>query len=583
MAAAGTLPGLRPPGARPTGPITQQMPALSSGRRVIPVRQEASGGQGSGVNVVKEVVSEVFSPIGGTPVRRPGQSADPRVMYNTDGSVREAWIGQGRAVGQVRMNPNQRAAFNPMGDQRIRDAYNPMANPAIRGAYNGAGDLYNSGTQGRGGIEDLLAQGFSAPVAASLQTVNPVNPLANTSASSAGLDRAVGYLGNTQDSRNAQSGVQQTALDWAQGNMPSVGQNLANEAGVRANEQFLRAGSEANQAYGSAASRAAQAYADSQAAQNEATRMAGVSSARQVGDAASDSVLRAAALSSGARGGNIGMALRTGLQGQAMQSADANRQGARLMSDANAQASYNATAGQRAAQAAAAQGNLATQGTQERTASAAAAAEAAARFQAAQIGSQEQQNMLGLAQQGADAMRSGDVASANAATGLANTGVNVDQMVNAANQMNADRSFNADTFNSTQSLQNQQFGQGLGLNYDQLNSQTWNNQANRFQGDQQFGLGMQAGIGQFDSGAQQALAAAQMGSQQDLAQFLAGLDENSRQRLLQDYGIRSGVTGAAAANATATRGQMIGLGGAGVAAGGAALAAYLGNRGGGGA
>ncbi len=471
----------------------------------------------------------------------------------------------------TRLTPQQEAAFNPSGNPALAAAFNPYNNQQFQNAANSVGAYGDAGARQASVADDRLMQGFSGPAAYSPQTVTANNPNANTSASGAGIDRAADQLANANMSRGDQQNVYNTAMDWAQGNMPSVGQNIANEAGVRAEEQFQRAGSEANQNYGSAAANAAQAYGDAQAAQNEATRMAGVNAARGVRDNSSDAILRQAALTSAARGNNMGMALRTGLQGAAAQSADANRQGARLVQDANSQASYNAAMGQRATQNAQLQGNLATQGTQERAGFAASAAEQAASFQAGQIAAGEQQAALNLAANQANAVRGTDINATQAATGLANTGVAVDQMVNASNQSNADRSFSADTFNSGQAQQNAQFGQQIGLSYDQLNSGNFNQVANRGAAAAQFGLGGQMGMAGQAAGMQQQLAMQQIMGNQQLAQMYFASDEATKQRMLDFYGMQQGI-------ATDRRGQNTGLWGGGASGAGAGIATVMSDK-----
>lgn len=471
----------------------------------------------------------------------------------------------GAATQTTRLSREQQTAFNPFADPRYRDQYNQ------------AGSYAEDGRSNQSNADRQLMQGYSAPTYSGPQSYTPQSvrataPNANTSAGGAGLDRAVDYLGNTNSSRAAQEGVYNTAVNWANGNMPSVGQNIANEAGAIAGEQFQRAGSEANQAYGGAQNTAGLAYSDAAAQQAEATRRAGVDASRQVRDAAGQAVLQQSALTSAARGGNIGMALRAGLQGAAMQSADAGRQGARLMNDANQAAAYNAAAAQRQASANQANANLATQGTQERAGFAAASAEEQARFRAAQIGSQEQQNALGLAAGVSGDLRSGDVSAANAATGLANTGLGIDQMVNAANQANADRAFQADTFNANLGMNAADMNNRYGLAYDELNSgnQLAYDQLNSGNLNQVANRGAQAT--QFGMGAQQQGALQGIMSNQQLATMFMQLDEASKQRMLDAYVAQQG-------QATQRRGQNIGLfGGAASALGGMGAAAITSDR-----
>lgn len=464
------------------------------------------------------------------------------------------------------LTPAQQAAFSPMSNPAISGAFNPFQTPEFNAAHSAAGAYGVAGAANQADADRALMGGFRAPTFQAPVGVRPGTVNANTSSSGAGVDRAAGYLSDASAARGNQQSVYNTAIDWANGGMPSVGQDIANEAGVRANEQFLRAGSEANQSYGGAAASAAQAYQDALAQQTFATQQAGRTAARQVGDSASDAVLRQAALTSGARGGNIGMGLRAGLQGAAMQSADANRQGARLMNDANSAASFNAAAGQRAAQNAALMSNLATQGTQERAGFAASAAEQEARLRAAQIGSQEQQNMLGVAAGAADSLRSADIGTANAATGLAGVGLGMDQLITGTNQNNADRAFAADQFNQGMGLNYDQLNAGQGLAYDQLNSGNYNQVANRGAGAAQFGIGTQASMAGQATQAQQQLAMQQIMGNQQLATLFASLDESAKGRMLDAYIAEQG-------QATTRRGQNIGLFGGGTSALGAVGAA----------
>lgn len=484
------------------------------------------------------------------------------------------------------ITPEQQRAFSPLDDAQVMAAADPYRNRQFSAAANAAGDMASYGQGVQQDADSRLMQGYDAPTAIRPTTVSAPTPRANTASSGAGMGRAVDQLVQSNQSRENQSQVYGTAMDWAQGNMPSVGRDIANEAGVVAGEQFQRAGSEANQAYGSAAANAAQAYGmtstnaaqaykDALAAQTFATQQAGTTAARQTQDAASEAAMRQAALTSMARGGNIGMALRTGLQGAAAQAQNANVQGARLMGDANAQASYNAAAGQRAAQTAAAQanlaaqnaqlqGNLATQGTQERAATAAAAAEQAARFRAAQIGSAEQQAALNLASGTASDLRGADIAATGAATNIGQLGLGMDSLITGADQSNADRSFAADTFNSTQAAQLGMFGQQMGLNYDQLNSGNYNAVANRGMQGQQFGIGTQANMAGQATQQQYQMAVQQIMGNQQLAQMFIGLDEANKQRMLDSWIAQQGI-------ATDRRGQNMNIFGGGMQAGGAIL------------
>lgn len=461
-----------------------------------------------------------------------------------------------------------KGAFDPMGNKRVRQAMNPFEVGQFADTYRDAGRYAGSGIDAQRAADAALMQGFSGPQAYTPQNVSASTVGPNTAGVGAGIDRAAGMLSDANMSRGLQEGVYNTAMDWSQGNMPSVGQNIANEAGVRAEEQFQRAGSEANQAYGSAANNAARAYSDALAQQTFATQQAGQNAARQVGDLASDAVLRQSALTSSARGGNIGMALRAGLQGAAMQSADANRQGARLMNDANQQAAYNAAAGQRAAQAAEAAGNLAMQGTHERAGFAASAAEQAARFQAAQIGSQEQQNALNLAAGVSGDIRGADIGAANAATGLAQVGLGQDQLINNVNMANADRTFGADTFNATMGLNAADMNNRYALGYDQLNSGNFNAVADRGASAAQFGLGMQGSMSGQAAQQQQQLALQQIMADQNLSQMYFNADEAAKQRILQAYIAQQGA-------ATDRRGQNIGLFGGGASGVGAMVGGAL--------
>lgn len=493
----------------------------------------------------------------------------------------EAWIGRSRAVGVTNIGRRGRQAFNPMGDEQIVRGFNPMGDGRFRGVFGEGQQLNNRAERERRAIEVMLGrplgpQTYDAPNAYAPERVAAMSPGATLGESRAGISEAYDAFGNLDASRAAQQAALGTATDWAAGNMPSVGQDIANEAGVVANEQFLRAGSEANQAYGMAGTDANRAYQDALAQMLASQQSAATGAARQVGDAASDAVLRQAALTSAARGGNIGMALRTGLQGAAMQSADANRQGARIMADAQRQAADIAAAGQRAAEATQAQQALATLGTQERAGFAAASAEEAARLRGAQIGSQEQQQALALQAQIADQFRGGDVAGVGAAVNMGGLGLGMDTLATNAAMSDADRAFAADQFNAGQGQQNAQFyagmgldydqlNAGLGLDYDRLNSQNQAFLAGLYQGDQQFGLGLQQGMVTEDQRAAQALAAGQMGSEQALVQLLAGLDESSRQRALQDYAVRNDILNARDAMAQGNRAQNWGYvtGGAG--------------------
>lgn len=531
-----------------------------------------------------------------TPIDVPGVSdGPPRTGTVTSNSeyvnppAPPVWIGQHRGVGRSPVSMGQRAAFDPMGNPSIRQGYNPMGNQQFHGVFNDARDLSNRADRERRAIEAMLgrplsAPTFQAPRAFTPERVSAQTPGANLTQSHGGMRETYDQLRNLDASRATQMGAYDTAAQWAAGNMPSVGQGMADEAGAVANEQFQRAGSEATQAYGLAGNEANRSYADALAQMLTSQRNAAVGAARQTGDAASDSILRQAALTSAARGGNIGMALRSGLQGAAMQSADANRQGARLMADADRQAADIAAAGQRAAQSTQAQQALATLGTQERADFAAAGAELQARLRGAQIGSQEQQQGLALQAQIADQMRGGDVAGVGAANALAQTGLGMDTLSTNAAQSDADRMLGAEQFNAQQGMQNSQFEQRLGLDYDQLNaaqglsydqlnSQNQQFLAGMYQGDQQYGLGMQQGMTQFDAATEQALAAAQMGSQQQLVQLLTGLDESSRARVLQEFAIRNEVMSARDAAAAQQRNQMFGLGVQSLGAAGTVIAA----------
>ncbi len=499
-----------------------------------------------------------------------------------DNATGDLWIGRGRAIGETDIGRRGRAAFSPMDNRRIAGGFDPFADTRYRGVYQDARDMGRDAGRSRSTLEYMLGQTFEAPQyqapgAYRPERVGTQTPGASLDYSRANVMDVNRAMNEITGSRVAQEGVMGTALDWAQGQMPSVGRDVANEAGVVANEQFLRAGSEANQAYGLASAESNRAYQDALAQQNFATQQAAQNAARTIGESSSDAVLRQAALVAGAREGGIGLATRGAQNNAALQAASAGRDASRIMSDADQQAAFLAAQGQRAAMQAQTQQGLATQGAQERAASAAAAAEMQARLRGAQIGSQEQQNMLGLSADIAANARSADIGAVGAAVDAGQFGLGMDTLATNANQSDANRMLEGDVFNASQAQQNAQFGQQIVLDYDTLNaqnimntnalnSQNWNASAGRFQGDQQFGLGMQQGMVQFDQQAEQALAAAQMGSEQELVQLLAGLDENSRNRMLQEFAYRMEVLRAQDAAANASRGQWMQLGGAGLGA-----------------
>lgn len=509
------------------------------------------------------------------------QGQYPDMSYTPPGAPAEATT-------TTAITPEQQAAFSPMSSPAIMQAANPFVEDRYRETFNAAAGMADTGRENQATVDQRLMTGFQAPERFTPTAVTAEAPRANTAQSGAAYDSATDYLRQTNQSRANQQSIFDTASQWAQGNMPSVGKSMAEQAGVEAERAFGTAGSQANQAYGSAAasaaqaygmtaSNAAQAYQDALATQRFATEQAGRTAARQTGDAASDAITRQAALTSMARGGNIGMALRTGLQGAAAQSQQANVQGARLMGDANAQAAFNAAAGQRSAQTAAAQqalatqnaalqSNLATQGTQERAGFNAAAALQAGQLQAAQIGSAEQQASLALAAGQANAMRGSDIGATGAATNLGGLALGSDQMINAMAQQNAQRAFDAGTFNATMGFNAAGLNAQTGLAYDQLNSGNLNAVANRGMQGQQFGIGTQANMAGQATQQQYQMAVQEIMGNQQLAQMFVGLDEANKQRMLDAWIGRQGI-------ATERRGQNMGIAGSGVGAAGAAVGA----------
>lgn len=469
-----------------------------------------------------------------------------------------------KATTATQLSEEQQAAFNPMGDPRITGLMDVSANDAIDESTRKARGLASRGGDQRAQAEANLASGFRSPqIQRPTSLVSPQAVNNQTAGYQGGQSTFGSAYDASQQSRGTQAGLLNTATGWAQGNMPSVGQAMVGENAARAQQAIGQTTSQSNQNFGRAALDANTAYQQAYGDQAFATQRAGQQAARQMQDGTEAAIRGQSALAAQARGGNMALALRGAGQNAALQTQQGNVGASRAQQDANFQAAQIAQQGQRQASAQQAAANLQTAGAVERANLEALGAQRISDAQASQLASQEQQNALGLAGSLATNARQGDLGMTQAGLSAMGLGLQADQQANALGLANAGNRLAADQFNQNMGLNYDQLGSANQLATNNLNASVMTGQAQRGQADQQFALGTLTGNAQMDAQVNQAMAAAQMGSQQQLVQLMAQLDDASRQRVLDAYGIKQGL-------ATERRGQNTQMFGAGASAIGAA-------------
>ena len=285
---------------------------------------------------------------------------------------------------------------------------------------------------------------------------NGVTPSLNRADS--GIQGANLNLGNVQDSRAMQVANLSPLQAMAAGQGPSVGRSAMDAGAAQATGAYGSAAEQAARAYGQQGLQANAAYGDAAAQQQFATLQAGQQAAQQFQDANQAGLQSQAALAAGARGGNIGLALRGGMQNAAGMSQRANIESGRAMQQAAQNAGFQAAQAQRAAALNQGQAALQTAGMNEQARLQALRANEVAAAQGAGLQAQEAIAAQGQLGQQLGQIRAQDLGAVGAATGVGQLGLGADTLQANTLQQNAQGALQAAGMNQQAGLQTQQMG-----------------------------------------------------------------------------------------------------------------------------
>jgi hypothetical protein len=355
----------------------------------------------------------------------------------------------------------------------------PDANPGIKSVTDQAQGIGAAATTGVNAAAGVLMDPMTAPVVSDPRNVQvakaPAPVTANTSASGAQYDRAVGSAEGFEDVQAAQGTYLDQLRTQAAGKGPSVAGAMVAASGADnayntekavadATAQYGEHSREAIDAYGSAADQAALDYANAFGDQQAAFEQAAMNASQATRQAAEDAIRMSASLTSSARGGNIGAALLNAQDNAAMTSQQANQQIANQRAQYQREAAAQAagagrqTAYGQATQAAAtgrmqAGADAITAQNQQQATIASNLMKAKADIEAGRVLSEEQMNaiaQLGIGIKDLQGMTNDEVM---AQVNIGNLGAGIDATITGTAAANADRALAA----QAQSIGAQQF------------------------------------------------------------------------------------------------------------------------------
>jgi hypothetical protein len=217
----------------------------------------------------------------------------------------------------------------------------PEANPGIKSVTDQAQGVGAAASPIIDTATGMLLEPGVTPTVADPRDVKapkaPVPVVANTSASGASFDGAVGAMAGFAAPKQEQLSYLEQLKLQASGKGPSVAGDMIRASGAEnaattekavadANAQYGEHSREAIDAYGSAADQAALDYANAFGDQQAAFEAAAMNASQATRQAAEDAIRMSASLTSSARGGNIGAALLNAQDNAAMTSQQANQQ-----------------------------------------------------------------------------------------------------------------------------------------------------------------------------------------------------------------------------------------------------------------
>ena len=387
--------------------------------------------------------------------------------------------------------PGQVAALPPPAEVKALGssfaALAPKQNPGIKSVTQKASTIQGDATVGVNNAEDILLNPMATPVVNDPRNISvsdaPASVQANTSASGAQYDRALEATGGFGGVQDAQQAYLDQLRNQAAGKGPSVAGAMVAASGADnafatekavadATAQYGEHSREAVDAYGQAAGQAALDYANAFGDQQVAFERAAMNASQATRQAAEDAIRTSAALTSSARGGNIGAALLNAQDNAAMTSQRANQQisdqRAQYQREAAAQAAGAArqTAYGQATQAATtgrmqAGADAVTAQNQQQAAIASNLIKAKADIEAGRVLSEEQMSALTQLGVGIKDLQSMTNDEVMAQVNIGNLGAGIDASITGTEAANADRDLAA----RAQDINAQQFdiGQETGV------------------------------------------------------------------------------------------------------------------------